>query len=258
MIRLRIALGALLLVLSLPGCGWIQTLRRDVEDDDSNAKTQAADYDYYKDPANRFVPPPPANASDPTTSQISGTPVDFSGTRAKRIRVTAADFIASNNKNENSLWSEDGQNNYLFARNKLKESGDLVTVVIDDTLRKDMVDSVKRLLPPEYRDQAIRVPGLTKDTGADRAVAGVAAAATNPAGAAEAAASNIAPEDMLTAEVLERYPNGNVRLRGIKRVPFKSQVRNIEVVAIVKGSDISEQDVVNSGKFFDQHVELYR
>lgn len=242
-----------LLSLSAPGCGWIQSLRRDVEDDDQRTEPTAADFDYYKDPANRFVPPPPANVADQRSAPISGTPLDLSGMRAKKMRVTAADFIAENTKNENSLWSEDGQNNYFFARNKLKSPGDLVSVEIEDSLRKDMVDSVRKLLPPEYRDQEIRVPGLTKEKSAadQRAPAGQAAPAATAKG-------EVGPSDVLTAEVLERYPNGNIRLRGIKRVPFKHQVRNIEVIAICKGADINEQDLVKSSRFFEQRVELYR
>lgn len=240
------------LVTTLAGCGWVQSLRREVEDSESKAP-QMADYEYYKDPANRYVPPPPANVlSNPITEKLAGSPVDLSGTRAKHVRTTINDFIADANRNENSLWSEDGQNNYLFARNKLKQPGDLVTVVIEDGLRKDMVDSVKRLLPPEYRDQDIRVPGLTKEDAATPApAAGASGDTSNTTG-------DYAATDILTGEILERYPNGNVRVRGIKRVPFKSQVRNIEVVAICKGADISETDVVKSSRFFDQHVELYK
>jgi flagellar basal body L-ring protein FlgH len=242
---------SLFIVFFAQGCGWMQGLRREIEGEEDDGKN-VAEFD-YTDPQNRFVPPPPANVGDSRTAALSGTPVDLSGNRAKHVRITANDFIAENTKNENSLWSEEGQNNYLFARNKLKMPGDLVSVVIEDGLRKDMVDSVKKLLPPEYRDQEIRVPGLTKE-------------ARDPAAETPAAASGVAKkndsepgaEDILTAEVLERYPNGNVRLRGIKRVPFKRQVRNIEVLAIVKGSEISEQDVVKSSKFYEQKVELYK
>lgn len=233
------------------GCGWVKNLRKEIEDDEVKNQNYS-ELDYYKDPANRFVPPPPANVRDTRTAVVAGTPIDLSGLRAKKMRVTAAEFFAENAKNENSLWSEEGQNNYLFARNKLRTPGDLITVVIEDRLRKDMVDSVKRILPPEYQDADIKVPGLTKEGSAtDR----------QPATAGNTPATNTndaAPEDLLTAEVLERYPNGNIRIRGIKRVPFKTQVRNIEVLAIVKAADISEQDVVQSSKFFDQRVELYR
>jgi flagellar basal body L-ring protein FlgH len=246
-------LASLATLLATPGCGWIQSLRREVDDDDAPV-AQTADFD-YRAPENRYVPPPPANVSDNRVSALAGTPVDLSGTRAKHVRVTAKDFINENVKNENSLWAEDGQNNYFFAQNKLKNPGDLLSVIIEDGLRKDMVNSVRKLLPPEYRDQEIRVPGLTKDAPAadQRTPAGQAPPTPAPATASETTA-----EDLLTAEVLERYPNGNVRIRGIKRVPFKRQVRNIEVVAIVKGADISESDVVKSSKFFEQRVELYR
>ncbi|MBI3543436.1 MAG: flagellar basal body L-ring protein FlgH [Deltaproteobacteria bacterium] len=253
----RRLLALIALAFLLPSCGWMQSLRREIDDDGERKINALSDMDYYKDPANRYAPPPPANAAvAEAQAQIAGTPVDLSGQRAKRIRVTAAEFMAENTKNENSLWAEDGQTNYLFARNKLKAPGDLVTVQIEDGLRKDMVNTVKNLLPPEYRDQDIRVPGLTKDKPADRGLAS-APAATPPADGTTPS-TDLAAEDMLTAEVLERYPNGNVRVRGIKRVPFKRQVRNIEVVAIVKGADIGEQDVVKSSKFFDQHVEIYR
>lgn len=238
--------------VSLSGCSIIQSLRREVEDD-GDYREPVAEID-YADPRNRYNPPPPANVSDSRLAALNGTSVDLSGVRAKNLRVKAQDFIAENGKNENSLWSEEGQNNYLFAANKLKAPGDLVTVVIEDQLRKDMVDSVKKVLPPEYRDQEIRVPGLTKEMkGTGEEQGGRAIAGEKPKGEGE-----FDYTDVMTAEVLERYPNGNVRIRGIKRVPFKRQVRNIEIVAIVRGIDISEKDQVKSSRFFEQRVELYR
>lgn len=265
-----IRLTILALVVGSSGCGWIQSLRKDVEDDDVPSSRGVDRQFNYNDPANRSLPPPPATVTDQAEASISGTAVDLSGTRARSGRVTKQDFINESMKNENSLWNEDGQNNYLFARNKLKAPGDLVTVVIEDHLRHDMVNEVKKVLPPEYQDQDIVVPGLTKETpqtaaadappgaAAGRGPAGAAAAPGAPPAPTAATAGGLAPEDILTAEVLERYPNGNVRIRGVKRVPFKRSVRNIEVIAILKGADIGENDQVPSSKFFEQHVEIYR
>lgn len=250
---MKVTLWVLLIAIvsSTTGCGWVKGLRRDLEDDESQ-QAVVDEMEYYRDPANRYVPPPPANVADQRTSIINGTPLDLSGVRAKNLRVKAENFWAESVKNENSLWNGEGQSNHLFAQNKLKMPGDLVTISIEDALRKDMVNSVRKLLPPEHRDADIRVPGLTKDTTADqRAPAG----AQTPAAPAAAASTY---DDLLTAEVLERYPNGNVRIRGIKRVPFKRQVRNIEVLAIVRGADIDEADTVKSSKFFEHRVELYR
>lgn len=233
---------------SSTGCGWVKGLRRDLEDDEP-AYTSTEEIEYYRDPANRSAPLPPANVRDTRTAEIAGTPLDLSGIRAKNLRVKAEHFAAEARENENSLWTDDGQTNFLFSRNKTKAPGDLVTVQIDERLRKDMVNSVRTLLPPDYRNAEIRVPGLTKEKPADSRA---------PATAAAPDAAATGTEDLLTAEVLERYPNGNLRIRGIKRVPFKRQVRNIEVVAIVRGQDIDERDVIDSAKFFDHKVELYR
>src|SRR5689334_19059361 len=104
---------------ALPSCGWIQGLRKEIDDEEHTAPRGVANFDYH-DPVNRFVPPPPANVADTRAAPVAGTPVDLSGFRAKQMRTTAKDFYNENLKNENSLWLEDGQTNYLFARNKLK------------------------------------------------------------------------------------------------------------------------------------------
>lgn len=232
-------------VMQVAGCGWMRSLRQEVEDDESVQRTPASNFD-YRDPRNRLLPPPPLNASDGREAPIAGTPVDLSGIRAKTGRVTKQNFIDESMKNENSLWIDDGQANYLFSRNKLKSPGDLVTIVVEDGLRKDMVREVKTILPPEYRDQEIRVPGITKET-----------SAAEP-GREPASGGALTSEDLMTAEVLERYQNGNLRIRGVKRIPFKRSVRNIEVVAIVKGTEVNESDQVKSSRFFEHRVELYR
>jgi flagellar basal body L-ring protein FlgH len=252
---IRLFAVAILIQFTLSGCGWLRGLRKEADEETYASRNSIRDeVEYYKDPANRNLPPPPISAADARSSIVSGSAVDLSGVRAKNLRVTAKDFMAENHKNENSLWSEEGQNNYLFARNKLKMPGDIVTVMIEDGLRKDMIGAVKRTLPPEYQDQEIRVPGLTKDLPGTATPPATGASGETPA----ATPATTTHDDMLTAEVLERYPNGNVRLRGVKRIPFRTQIRNIEVVAIVKGAEIGENDIVSSSKFFEQRVEMYR
>jgi flagellar L-ring protein precursor FlgH len=233
------------------GCAFVQGLRDDL-DDGKVDKSQFSNFDYAS-PENKKLPPPPTTVQDDRISSIAGTPVDLSGMRAKSGRVTKKEFLEEAKKNENSLWAEDGQNNYLFARNKMKTSGDLVTIKIEDELRKDMVMEVKKLLPPEYRDQEIRVPGLTRELASDVSSdkGGVASAVAKQAG-------DMDPTDSMTAEIIERYPNGNLRLRGVKRIQFKSKARNMEVTAIAKGLDIDDADTIRSSKFLEHKAELYK
>ena len=166
-------------------CAVVQSLRDDI-DDPVAQKKYAGDFD-YSDPENRKLPPPPASVDDNRSRSIAGTPIDFSGVRAKSGRVTKKDFLVEAEKNENSLWSEDGQNNYLFIRNQLKAPGDLVTIKIENDLRHDMIMEVKKLLPPEFRDRDIIVPGLTKDdNGTDGSSRGLASTAPEQPGAGAA------------------------------------------------------------------------
>ena len=257
--KLRLEWAVLFFSFLVSGCSVIQGMRDDIDEEQPRRKI-VNEFD-YKAPENRNLPPPPTTVSDDRVASIAGTPLDLSGARAKSGRVTKNDFLNEGVKNENSLWAEDGQHNYLFARNKLKSNGDLVTIHIEEQLRKDMIMEVKKLLPPEFRDRDIVVPGITKETPVDGALGRAPAGAAEGAGAlAGATGVNVtdASADTMTAEVLERYPNGNVRIRGVKSIPFKKKVRNMDVVAIVKGTDIDENDQVHSSKFLEHKAELYK
>jgi hypothetical protein len=65
------------------------------------------------------------------------------------------------------------------------------------------------------------------------------------------------PGDTMMGEILERYPNGNYKIRTIKKVPFKKgPPRLVSVVGVVKGSDINDDtDSVNAGKLYEYRVE---
>ena len=65
--------------------------------------------------------------------------------------------------------------------------------------------------------------------------------------------------DKVMAEVVERYPNGNYRVRGHKRIAYRDGYKMVSVSAIAKGSDISEDgDLVSSSKLYEYRVEVER
>ncbi|MGE4232173.1 MAG: flagellar basal body L-ring protein FlgH [Bacteriovoracia bacterium] len=238
----------LVILATTTGCGsldWIREWREEARDENTVSQKRYT--------ASRRLAGVPATVEDNREQMISGTPVDLSGTRLKNKRITKEDFIIESAKNENSLWNDDGQTNFFFVKNKIKMPGDLVTVVIEDDLRKDMVEEFRKLLPPEYRKAKYRVPGLSK--------ADVKKEGSTPGSEAPTEVQNsrdLASEDKLTAEVLERYPNGNLRIRGIKRVPFRKKDRDVEVTAIVRSADVADDDSVKSSRFFEHKVDLYQ
>jgi hypothetical protein len=65
--------------------------------------------------------------------------------------------------------------------------------------------------------------------------------------------------DPLMAEIVERYPNGNYKVRATKRIPYKGgPPRFVNLVGVVKGSDIADDDTVPSGKLYEYRIEASR
>jgi hypothetical protein len=64
--------------------------------------------------------------------------------------------------------------------------------------------------------------------------------------------------ETMMGEIIERFPNGNYKIRTVKRVPYKKgSPRLVSVVGIVKASDIAEDtDLVISSKLYEYRVEV--
>ena len=70
---------------------------------------------------------------------------------------------------------------------------------------------------------------------------------------------DIKPGEVVMAEIVERYPNGNYKVRGTKRIPYKGGApRFMTLTAVAKSQDISEEDVITSGKLYEYRLESAR
>lgn len=205
-------------------------------------------------------------------------------------RATRADFV-DDSQNEGSLWASGGQTNYYFTKNKVRSVGDIVTLKIEKDLFDNIATEVRRGLTPGERDREIAVAQerLNHDAAApakDDALASSAAApdrapasdgsANGNGGQAKSAAPSepreavatdidvskslaIKVDDTMMAEIVERYPNGNYKIRATKRIPYKNgSPRLMSLVGIARGSDIGDDDTVGSGKLYEYRVEALR
>lgn len=207
-------------------------------------------------------------------------------------RATRADFV-DESQNEGSLWASDGQTNYYFTKNKIRGVGDILTINLEADLVRDIGIEARRTLTPRERDfemnlaqerlraKAMGLPSPDADPNAKDQVASSQAAPAKPAvnkdGTPAAAAAEpeipsaqltdvdmgkslaVKTGDTMMAEIVERYPNGNYKVRATKRVPYKGGVpRMVTLVGVVKGTDIAEDDTVPSGKLYEYRVETSR
>jgi hypothetical protein len=207
-------------------------------------------------------------------------------------RATRADFV-DESQNEGSLWASDGQTNYYFTKNKIRSVGDILTINVEADLLRDIGLEARRTLTPREREYELaaaqeriraKVLGLPSPDGdgKDQVASSAAAPARAPAAAATPAPGAVPaaePEipsatfadvdvtkslaikagDAMMGEIVERYPNGNYKVRATKRIPYKGgPPRLVTLVGVVKGSDIAEDDTVGSGKLYEYRVTAAR
>jgi len=197
----------------------------------------------------------------------------------QRTRVTKKDFWDENN--EGSLWASDGQTNYFFTKNSIKGMGDIVSVKLDKTIVKDMASEMKRNLTENEIDleldkmiaqnEAAKASGTVAD--ADTLKTQTAGAERQPASTTPAAATQRTPTyqdidltnsigvqegEVMMAEIVERYPSGNYKIRGTKRVQHNGMSHLMTVVAIARGSDLNGVDTIESSKLYEYKINLQR
>lgn len=196
-------------------------------------------------------------------------------------RATRADFVDAS-ENEGSLWASNGQTNYYFTKNKVRGVGDIITINLEPDLIHDISMEIKKTLNEREKEveltlaserQRNKLAGLddTKDaTGATRAPASTPAPGASPVAPvniADIPAPTLADIDVakslevkagdpMMGEIVERYPNGNYKIRSVKKVPYKNGgARLVSLVAVAKNTDIGDDDTVPSSKLYEYRVE---
>ncbi len=199
-------------------------------------------------------------------------------------RATKADFI-DDSRSDGSLWNSDGQTNYFLTKNNIHTQGSLITVATEDEFIRDVAAELKRTLSPDEREAEMEIAqermrrkamGLPEEEAAgDKVASSQAGANRAPASAAEPGKDVQIPSatwadvdvrksmefkagDPIMMEVLERYPNGNYKLRGLKRIRFRGQSKMVSVIAIAKHTDISPEETISSGKLYEYRIESVR
>ncbi|MEK7690755.1 MAG: flagellar basal body L-ring protein FlgH [Bdellovibrionota bacterium] len=105
-----------------------------------------------------------------------------------------------------------------------------------------------------------------KDTGATPPIAGVAVSGAPEPMVPRATLADIDVAKSLTlasgenmlVEVINRYPNGNYRVRGTKRIPYRNGQRILKLAAIIRSTDVGDDDTITSGKLFEARYEVIR
>jgi flagellar L-ring protein FlgH len=157
-----------------------------------------------------------------------------------------------------SLWRE--SNHSMFADRKGRDVGDIVTVIISEkaSASKEATTSTKRT-----SNMSASIPnffGLENDK--------IWAKSHNPidiqnlvnadfANGFDGNGTTTRKEDLsafLTTQVVGRYPNGQLKIRGGKEVMVNNEVQIIYLTGIVRPVDITSNNTVNSTKILNARI----
>ena len=174
-------------------------------------------------------------------------------------RATRDDFL-DQTPGEGSLWASNGQTNYFFSKNKVHHPGDMVAIRLEDGLYQEIGAEMRDQLTPSERTIETQIAQSTPQKLVTPPTPSASPTAPASAGGINVLPSmSLKPGDTLNGEVLARYPNGNYRIRAIKRVAYQHGAsRWVSVIATVRGTDFAEDDTVVSSRLFESRVQLGR
>lgn len=203
-----------------------------------------------------------------------GQAVDF---YKRGDRATRADFI-DEQPNDGSLWSNEVDANYFFTKEKMRALGDIISVKVEDPLIKQVAEEVKKGLSPA--EQEVEMALYLKNSPAakaDKDIEAYRAIASDDLRSSDAAnvkdmmqkavrwsqvdlspALGLAPNDEIRAEVVEKYSNGNYKIRAIRRVLYRGTSRVVSLVGVAPANDFDEKDTIPSGKLYEYKVNVGR
>jgi flagellar basal body L-ring protein FlgH len=191
-------------------------------------------------------------------------------------RATRADFY-DNAPSDGSLWANENDGNYFFTKGKVHSVGDIISVKLDDPLIKQFAEEIKKSLSPAEQEVEMALYLRNTDGAKNdqdlKAYRNVASDDLNSeAGEVKARMEKavrwsqvdlskvigLNPQEELRAEIIDRYQNGNFKIRAVKRVLYRGSSKMISLVAVAPVSDFDEKDMINSGKLYEYKIRVAR
>jgi flagellar basal body L-ring protein FlgH len=183
-------------------------------------------------------------------------PVGENGFNVKRTK--AGDFI--DKPNTASLWSQDGQDNFLFSRNTARQIGDQLILGVQKDLQIDISYELHQATAKPEKDKSMRSVASKKgEKGKDGKKEGgkteeQIAEEKRIAQKKEIASMNFV--DKIPVYIIENFGVETFRIKGQKEVVFKGQRRRVEVIGLIRKMDITKNDIVQSAKLLDHKVKV--
>jgi len=157
-----------------------------------------------------------------------------------------------------SLWPAAGQGSQasMFADRKANATGDILTIVVSESVAAQNSQSTKSSRDSSIADavQSFLYPGLGTHKGALPNLSLGGKAAYDGGGDISNTQSLSARAAVLVTDVL---PNGNLVIEGVRVVTFSGETQYVVLHGLVRRDDIAPDNSVQSTNIADARVEFY-
>ncbi|UYL10116.1 flagellar basal body L-ring protein FlgH [Bdellovibrio sp. SKB1291214] len=176
----------------------------------------------------------------------------------KRMTKNRMEEESELQSNAGSTWVMEGQGSYLFAQNKMRREGDMLTVKLDGTAQKQVetkVSVIKKLLKQLEEQEKPQAPlsnGLAANGDANRAPAAAAAPAAD---APKDDKEGLADVQAIPSKIVEKLADGNYRVKG--QQPFMIGKREYKVIltGMLRPEDFNDEGITST-KLLDPQYDV--
>ena len=196
---------------------------------------------------------------------------------ARGDRATRADF-QDNTPNDGSLWANENDSNYFFTKGKVRTNGDIISVKLEDPMIKQFAEEIKKSLTPAEQEVEMAIyrrnDAAAKDDADLKAYRNVASDDLKTSDANDVKTRmekavrwsqvdltkviGFTPNEELRAEIIDRYANGNFKIRAVKRVLYRGSSKLVSMVGVAPANDFDDKDLIASGKLYEYKIKVAR
>jgi flagellar L-ring protein precursor FlgH len=165
---------------------------------------------------------------------------------------------------EGSLWEEQGMQSKLFTDPKARQVNDIITVLVVENVRAKGTTATKSTKDSSYDGEITELFGLPSSLGMSNFLGSgepfqpkVGAGVKNDfQGSGDTARTGLLTAT-ITARVIEVYPNGTMRIGGVREVTINKETQYLVLTGIIRPEDISVGNVVRSDRIAEARIEYY-
>ena len=186
-------------------------------------------------------------------NQNLGVPTDRTYKRMTRNRLEEESDLGAT---AGSAWVMEGQGAYLFAQNKSRKEGDLLSVKLDNSAMKQVetkVSVIKKLLKElEDEKQAETENSLAKNGDEARKPA---AEAGKGEGAKSEKDDSLTEVQNVPTRIVEKLADGNYRIKGQQPFMIGKREYKVLVTGLIRPEDFNDQGI-SSDKLLDPQYDV--